>query len=89
SYGEDAATNSFLEYARKKGFGTIAMKTSRGIGRMKQDPEFMKSLPAGTTPHNALVRWLTTESKIDLAIIRIRNIEEFADTYSGAGRELR
>lgn len=89
SYGEDAATNSFLEYARKKGFGTIAMKTSRGIGRMKQDPEFMKSLPAGTTPHNALVRWLTTESKIDLAIIRIRNIEEFADTYSGAGRKLR
>ena len=56
---------------------------------MKQDPEFAKSLPAGTTPHNALVRWLTTESKIDLAIIRIRNIEEFADTYSGAGRELR
>jgi predicted aldo/keto reductase-like oxidoreductase len=89
SYGEDPATNRFLEFARKKNFGTIAMKTSRGIGRMRQDREFMNSLPPGTAPHNALTRWLTTASNIDLAVIRVRNFAEFIETYSGAGRPLR
>ncbi|NLV30000.1 MAG: hypothetical protein GXY47_02500 [Acidobacteria bacterium] len=89
SYGEDPATTRFLEAARKGGFGTTAMKTSRGIGRMREDPEFMRRLPAGTTPHNALTRWLTAGSNVDTAIIRVRNLEEFVDTYSGAGRPLR
>lgn len=89
SYGEDPATGGFLEFARKKGFGTIAMKTSRGIGRMKQDAEFMSRLPEGTSPHHALARWLTTASNIDLAVIRVRNLDEFVETYSGAGRSLR
>lgn len=89
SYGEDPATDRFLEAARKKGFGTTAMKTSRGIGRMREDPAFMRRLPGGTTPHNALTRWLTTVSKVDTAVIRVRNLEEFVDTYSGAGRPLR
>ncbi|MBN1570842.1 MAG: hypothetical protein JXA73_23580 [Acidobacteria bacterium] len=89
SYGEDPATNRFLEFARKKNFGTIAMKTTRGIGRMNQDTAFMKTLPAGTSPHNALTRWLTTVAKIDLAVIQVRNFAEFIDTYSGAGRTLR
>ncbi len=89
SYGEDPAINRFLEFARKKNFGTIAMKTARGIGRMKQEAGFMDKLPAGTAPHNALTRWLTTASKIDLAVIRVRNLAEFAETYSGAGKTLR
>ncbi|MBN1568912.1 MAG: hypothetical protein JXA73_13770 [Acidobacteria bacterium] len=89
SYGEDPAINRFLEFARKKNFGTIAMKTARGIGRMKQDAEFMSRLPEGTAPHNALARWLTTASNIDLAVIRVQNLAEFAETYSGAGKALR
>jgi predicted aldo/keto reductase-like oxidoreductase len=89
SYGEDPAINSFLEFARKKKFGITAMKTSRGIGRMKEDAEFMNSLPAGVTPHNALTRWLTTTAKIDAAIIRVQNMAQFIETYSGAGRSLR
>ncbi len=89
SYGEDPATDRFLEFAGEKGFGTIAMKTSRGIGRMRNDREFMSRLPSGTSPHNALTRWLTTAAKIDFAVIRVRNIAEFIETYSGAGRPLR
>lgn len=89
SYGEDPAVDNFLELARKKGFGTTAMKTSRGIGRMKEDAEFMSRFPAGTTPHNALARWLTTQTKIDLAVIRVQNLDQFTDTFSGAGRGLR
>ncbi|MFO7867551.1 MAG: 4Fe-4S dicluster domain-containing protein, partial [Candidatus Aminicenantes bacterium] len=89
SYGADPELDKFLEFARKKGFGTIAMKTARGIGRMKEDQAFMDQLPAGVAPHNALTRWLTTETKLDAAVIRVRNLDEFTETYSGAGRSLR
>ena len=89
SYGADPEMDEFLEFARKKGFGTTAMKTARGIGRMKEDRDFMDKLPAGVSPYNALVRWLTAAAPIDTAVIRVRNLEEFAETYSGAGRSLR
>jgi len=89
SYGVDPAMEGFLELARKKGFGTTAMKTARGVGRMREDQAFMAALPAGTAPHNALVRWLTTATKLDAAVIRVKNLDEFAETYSGAGRSLR
>jgi|GEM_PF-277864 len=88
SYGQDAETDGFLSLARKKGFGTMAMKTARGLGRMKQDGEFMAGLPAGTKPHNALVRWLTTATELDAAVIRVRNLDEFVETFSGAGKSL-
>jgi len=88
SFGGDPEMDKFIEFAREKNFGTIAMKTARGIGRMKQDQAFMDRLPEGTSPHNALVRWLTTQTKLDAAVIRVRNLDEFAETYSGAGRAL-
>lgn len=89
SYGGDPEMDKFIEFAREKNFGTIAMKTARGIGRMKQDESFMAKLPEDTSPHNALVRWLTTRTKLDAAVIRVRNLDEFTETYSGAGRDLR
>ncbi len=89
SYGADPAMDGFLELARKKGFGTTAIKTARGIGRMREDQAFIDSLPEDTAPHNALTRWLTTATKLDAAVIRVRNLDEFAETYSGAGRSLR
>jgi predicted aldo/keto reductase-like oxidoreductase len=89
SYGADPELEKFLEAARQKGFGIIAMKTTRGIGRMKDDRAFMNALPKGTTPHNALTRWLTTSARIDAAIIRVSNLGEFVDTFSGAGKSLR
>jgi len=89
SYGADPALSAFLELARRKGFGTIAMKTARGLGRMKDDKAFIGSLPEGVAPHNALTRWLTTVAGIDAAVIRVGNLEEFVETYSGAGRGLR
>ena len=89
SYGADPEMDQFMEFARKKGFGTIAMKTARGIGRMIDDPKFMEKLPAGVSPHNALVRWLTTETKLDAVVMRVRNLNEFVESFSGAGKELR
>lgn len=89
SYGHDPEIGEFLRFARKKAFGTIAMKTARGLGRMRQDREFMAGLPEGTAPHNALVRWLTTAAEVDAAVIRVRNLDEFVETFSGAGKSLR
>ncbi|NOR13529.1 MAG: hypothetical protein GQ545_09780 [Candidatus Aminicenantes bacterium] len=89
SYGADPEMDRFIEFARKKGFGTIAMKTARGIGRMKEDKAFMDKLPAEISPYNALVRWLTTSTRIDAAVIRVKSIDEFVETYSGAGKDLR
>jgi predicted aldo/keto reductase-like oxidoreductase len=86
SYGEGEAMNQFLALARRKGFGTIAMKTMRGAGRMREDREFMKDFPAGTTPQHALARWLTTRTQLDAAVIEINNLDQFVDTYSGAGK---
>lgn len=89
SYGEDEAVEAFVRSARAKGFGTIAMKTARGIGRMEQEAAIMKSLPAGASPYHALARWLTTETSLDAAVIRLKNLDEFVGTYSGAGKPLR
>lgn len=89
SYPGDPEMDEFMEFARKKNFGTIAMKTARGIGRMKRDEDFMAQLPNGTSPYNAMARWLTTETLLDASVIRVRNMEEFEDTYSGVGKRLR
>lgn len=89
SYGADPEMDKFIEFARSRNFGTIAMKTARGMGRMREDKSFMDSLPEDTSPHNALARWLTTGTKLDAAVIRVRNLDEFIETYSGAGKELR
>lgn len=89
SYGDDAEMDEFIKFAKKKGFGTIAMKTARGIGRMIQDREFMGKFPGGTSPHHALCRWLTTATDLDAVVIRVRNLTQFVETYSGAGKNLR
>jgi uncharacterized protein len=89
SYGEDAEVETFVRSARQKGFGTIAMKTTRALGRMQSEAAFMKTLPAGVSPYQALARWLTTETSLDAAVLRLKNLEEFVDTYGGAGKALR
>jgi hypothetical protein len=89
SYGETEPMKRWVSLARRQGFGTIAMKTTRGAGRMKDDREFMKQFPAGTSPHHALARWLTTATELDAAVIQINNLQQFVDTFSGAGKALR
>jgi len=82
-------SGAFVRAARRKGFGTIAMKTMWGVPRMKEDAAFMKNFPAGTTPHHAVARWLTTKTDLDAAVMFIKNLDEFVDTLSGAGKAMR
>ncbi len=89
TFGEGEALNKFVSFAKTKGFGTTAMKTAAGTARMQADSEFMSKFPPGTTPHHALARWLTTSTDLSAAVIRIHNLEQFVDTYSGAGKPLR
>jgi hypothetical protein len=89
TYGDSEEVYEFVKAARRKGFGTIGMKTARGAPRMKEDAAFMKDFPAGTTPHHALARWLTTKTDLDAAVVRIANLDQFVDTFSGAGKAMR
>jgi predicted aldo/keto reductase-like oxidoreductase len=89
SYGEIGAMNQMVSLARHKGFGTIAMKTMRGAGRMQKDREFMRTFPPETTPHHAMARWITTVAEVDVAVIQINNLAQFVDTLTGAGKSLR
>jgi predicted aldo/keto reductase-like oxidoreductase len=82
-------SGAFVGALRRQGFGTIAMKTMWGAPRMKEDAAFMKNFPASTTPHHAVARWLTTKTELDTAVISIKNLDEFVDTFSGAGKEMR
>lgn len=89
TFGEGEALNKFVSFAKSQGFGTIAMKTAAGTSRMQADSNFMSKLPPGITPHHALARWLTTSTGLSAAVIRINNLDQFVDTYSGAGKPLR
>ena len=89
TFGEGEALSKFVSLAKSKGFGTIAMKTAAGTARMQADSEFISEFPPGTTPHHALARWLTTSTDLSAAVIRINSLNQFVDTYSGAGKPLR
>jgi len=89
TFGDEDALNQFVSFAKSKGFGTIAMKTTAGAARMQADREFMSKFPAATTPHNALARWLTTATDLSAAVVQINSLDEFVDTYSGAGKPMR
>jgi predicted aldo/keto reductase-like oxidoreductase len=89
SFGDGEEINKFVSFAKRQGFGTTAMKTAAGTARMQADGEFMSKFPPGTTPHHALARWLTTSTDLSTAVIRINSLDQFVDTYSGAGKPLR
>jgi predicted aldo/keto reductase-like oxidoreductase len=89
TFGDMEALTNFVSMARSKGFGTTAMKTTGGAARMQADSEFMSKFPEGTTPHHALARWLTTSTDLSTAVIQINSLDQFVDTYSGAGKPLR
>jgi predicted aldo/keto reductase-like oxidoreductase len=89
TFGDNPAIGEFVSQAHRRRFGTIAMKTTGGAARMQDDNEFMKDFPAGTTPHQALARWLTTRTELDAAVVQINNLRQFVDTYSGAGKAMR
>jgi predicted aldo/keto reductase-like oxidoreductase len=89
SYGDGAEINRVVTLAKSKSFGTIAMKTTSGAWRMRQDGAFLRKFPAGTSTHHALARWLTTGTDLTAAVIQINGLDEFADTCSGAGKSMR
>ena len=43
SFGDGEEINKFVSFAKSKGFGTTAMKTTAGAARMQADPEFMSN----------------------------------------------
>lgn len=90
TYGDKNEVDEVMALARKKDFGTIAMKTMRGVGRAAEDGKFKELLAdprfAGSTPGAAMVKWLMSNPNLDAAVIAIKNFEQFEENI-GAARQ--
>ena len=79
TYGDAKAISDVIALAKKKDFGTIAMKTMRGVGRAAEDPQF-----AGLQPGQAMVKWLMSNPDLTGAVIQLRNFAQLQENFSGA-----
>jgi predicted aldo/keto reductase-like oxidoreductase len=89
TYGDKQELADVLALARKKDFGTIAMKTMGGVGRAATDKKFQALLAeprySGSTPGAAMVKWLMSNPNLTAAVIATSNFDQFQEN-SGAAR---
>jgi predicted aldo/keto reductase-like oxidoreductase len=88
TYGDRKEVQEWIDVAKKKDIGTIAMKTMGGVGRAAQD-ERMKKLLAdpkyqGSTPAAAMVKWLQSNQSLTAAVIATRNFDQFRENAGAA-----
>lgn len=88
TYGDRKEVIEWIEVAKKKDIGTIAMKTMGGVGRAAQDPKFRKLLAdpnfQGSTPGAAMVKWLKSNENLTAAVIATRNFDQFRENMGAA-----
>ena len=91
TYGDRKEVQEWIEVAKKKDIGTIAMKTMGGVGRAASDDKFKKLLAdpkyQGSTPGAAMVKWLKSNDNLTAAVIANKNFEQFREN-SGAAMTL-
>ena len=88
TYGDRKEVGEWIDVAKKKDIGTIAMKTMGGVGRAAQDAKFQKLLAdpkyQGTTPAAAMVKWLKSNPNLTGAVIAIRNFDQLDENVGAA-----
>lgn len=88
SYGAPPEMNQILELARKKDFGTIAMKTMRGVGRARGDNNFDAIMQdpkyKGSNPAIATVKWLMSNPNLDAAVVMMNSFQEMEEDFRAA-----
>jgi len=88
TYGDRKEVQEWIEVAKKKDIGTIAMKTMGGVGRAAQDGKFKKLLAdpkyQGSTPAAAMVKWLMSNQSLTAAVIATRNFDQFRENAGAA-----
>ena len=88
TYGDRKEVSEWIEVAKKKDIGTIAMKTMGGVGRAAQDASMKKLLAdpkyQGSTPAVALVKWLKSNENLTAAVIQTKNFDQFRENAGAA-----
>jgi uncharacterized protein len=88
TYGDRKEVQEWIEVAKKKDVGTIAMKTMGGVGRAAQDQKFKKLLADpkfhGSTPAAAMVKWLQSNESLTAAVIETKNFDQFRENVGAA-----
>ncbi|WP_165234904.1 aldo/keto reductase [Aquisphaera insulae] len=88
TYNDRKEVGEWIDAAKKKDIGTIAMKTMGGVGRAAQDQKFTKLLAdpkyAGSTPAAAMVKWLKSNESLTAAVIATRNFDQFRENAGAA-----
>ncbi len=88
TYGDRKEVQEWIEVAKKKDIGTIAMKTMGGVGRAANDANFQKLLAdpkyQGSTPAAAIVKWLKSNQNLTAAVIATRNTDQFRENVGAA-----
>jgi len=90
TYGDKQELSDVLALAKKKDFGTIAMKTMGGVGRAATDNKFQALLAearfSGSTPGAAMVKWLMSNPNLTAAVITTGNFDQLEENF-GAARQ--
>jgi predicted aldo/keto reductase-like oxidoreductase len=88
TYGDRKELQEWLEVAKKKDVGTIAMKTMGGVGRAANDQKFQKLLAdpkyGDSTPGAAMVKWLRSNDNLTAAVIATKNTDQFRENFGAA-----
>jgi uncharacterized protein len=88
TYGDKKEVENVVALAKKKDFGTIAMKTMGGVGRAAEDKKFQALLAEprfkGSTPAAAMVKWLVSNPNLDAAVIATKNFDQMQENFGAA-----
>jgi uncharacterized protein len=88
TYGDRKEIHEWIEVAKKKDIGTIAMKTMGGVGRAAEDERIKKLLAdpkyQGSTPAAAMVKWLNSNQNLTAAVIATKNFDQFRENVGAA-----
>ncbi len=88
TYGDRKEVQEWVELAKKKDIGTIAMKTMGGVGRAAHDEKFQKLLAdpkyQGSTPAAAMVKWLMSNPNLTATVIATKNFDQFRENVGAA-----
>jgi len=88
TYGDRKEVQEWIDLAKKKDVGTIAMKTMGGVGRAAQDEKFKKLLAEpkyqGSTPGAAMVKWLKSNENLTAAVIATSNFDQLRENVGAA-----
>jgi uncharacterized protein len=88
TYGDRKEVQEWVDVAKKKDVGTIAMKTMGGVGRAAQDDKMKKLLAdpkyQGSTPAAAMVKWLMSNESLTAAVIATKNFDQFRENTGAA-----